>query len=145
MNVHDDNTSIYSKLLQLMFEAKHRTFAMGEDFDLTVMQSGVLMTLNADESKPMRVLSDYFMCDASTVTGLVDRLESRGLIQRQNHPTDRRIKLIGLTARGIKLKNDIQAKMKQIENDRLATILSPSERATLSELLDRIIDDPQDR
>jgi Mn-dependent DtxR family transcriptional regulator len=39
-------------------------------------------------------------CHDSNVTGLVDRLEQRGLIERQSNPNDRRVKLIALTKAG---------------------------------------------
>ena len=44
-------------------------------------------------------LADTLSCDASNVTGLVDRLESRGLVRRQPSPDDRRVKVLAPHAR----------------------------------------------
>jgi DNA-binding MarR family transcriptional regulator len=44
-------------------------------------------------------------CHDSNVTGLVDRLEQRGLIERQSNPKDRRVKLIALTKTGETFRN----------------------------------------
>lgn len=46
-------------------------------------------------------------CEASNLTGLVDRLEARGLVERQPHPDDRRVKCVGLTAAGEQLGRDV--------------------------------------
>ena len=55
------------------------------------------MSIQPDESKPMKVLAAQWRCDASYVTSLVDGLEQRGLVERRLHPTDRRAKTIALT------------------------------------------------
>jgi DNA-binding MarR family transcriptional regulator len=48
----------------------------------------------------MTSIADALACDASNVTGIVDRLETRGLIARGNAAHDRRIKTITLTTHG---------------------------------------------
>jgi len=52
----------------------------------------------------MRVLAETLSCDASNVTGLVDRLESKGLVARQSSAEDRRVKVLTLTAAGARLR-----------------------------------------
>ena len=49
---------------------------------------------------PMGELASALSCDASNVTGLVDRLESRGLLQRSPSAEDRRVKVLSLTPLG---------------------------------------------
>ena len=49
---------------------------------------------------PMNELAALLACDNSNVTGLVDRLEARGLVTRQPSPEDRRVKHIVLTDAG---------------------------------------------
>jgi DNA-binding MarR family transcriptional regulator len=66
--------------------------------DLTAMQTKVLWQL--DRPCPMRAIADVLHCDASNVTGIVDRLEARGLVERQSAPHDRRIKQVARTAAG---------------------------------------------
>jgi DNA-binding MarR family transcriptional regulator len=135
--------SVFWELTQLMYQSKHRSAQIAEEYRLTVMQSWAILLLTEDNPLPMRRLSDVFMCDASTITGLVDRLEARGIIHRQSQPNDRRIKLIALTPEGAALKAAIQAKTEAAESERLNHVLSPAERRTLHELLARVLASPQ--
>jgi DNA-binding MarR family transcriptional regulator len=100
MKNDNSHQAVFWELLQLMYQGKHRIYEIAEEYKLTIMQASAIMILSVDEPKPMGKLSDYFMCDASTVTGLVDRLENSGLICRKSHATDRRITLIALTYAG---------------------------------------------
>ena len=63
-----------------------------------------LMRLVPDRREPMRALADMWRCDASTVTWIVDRLEKQGLVERQAHETDRRVKVVVLSDRGRRLR-----------------------------------------
>src|ERR1700674_5966110 len=49
---------------------------------------------------PMNEVAGKLHCDPSNVTGIVDRLEGRGLIERKNLTKDRRVKVLGTKARG---------------------------------------------
>jgi DNA-binding MarR family transcriptional regulator len=48
-----------------------------------------------------------YECDPSNITGIIDGLEQKGLVSRQEHPTDRRIKVIVLEPAGQKLKRQL--------------------------------------
>ena len=126
-------------MMQVMFHAKHHMHEIAEKHGLTVMQSSMLAMLKDGEPLAMRVLSDSFMCDASNVTGLADRLEARGLVKRQDHPTDRRIKLIALTDDGAKLRDTILAEAMEVEATRINPVLNEDERATLLVHLQKIL------
>jgi DNA-binding MarR family transcriptional regulator len=141
MNVQEEDQPVYVQLRQLMFQSKHRIYQIAEKYDLTLMQSTALTMLTEDNPKAMRALSDYFMCDASTVTGLVDRLEGRHLIARSNHPTDRRVKLLALTDEGSKLREQIMAETEKAETKRLNEILTKTEVATLQTILSKILNE----
>lgn len=142
MKNDDSHEAVFWELLQLMYQGKHRIYEIAEEYKLTVMQASTLMILSEDDPKPMRNLSNYFMCDASAVTGLVDRLEKNNLINRNNHPTDRRITLVSLTPKGAKLKKELTDKTQKAEAERLNKVLNADERKTLHELLKRVIDSP---
>jgi DNA-binding MarR family transcriptional regulator len=142
MTHKDDHESVFWELLQLMYQGKHRVYEIADSYKLTVMQASALMILSEDEPKPMRMRSDYFMCDASSVTGLVDRLEKNHLILRKNHPSDRRITLISLSPEGAKLKKELSAQTEAAEAERLNNVLNETERKTLHEFIRRIIDAP---
>src|SRR5438552_529800 len=74
------------------------------EFDLTAMQGHVLRILEPDKPVAMSTLADALSCDASNVTGIVDKLESRGLIARQGAEGDRRIKMLAVTEKGRKMR-----------------------------------------
>jgi DNA-binding MarR family transcriptional regulator len=78
----------------------------GDELGLTVAQVDVLRQLNALGATPMSRLAEILNCEASNLTGLVDRLELRGLVERQADPTDRRVRLLALTAEGEKASQD---------------------------------------
>lgn len=144
-NMKDNNSHnlVFWDLLQLMYQGKHRLYEMAEEYKLTVMQASALMMLSEDDPKPMRNLCTYFMCDASSVTGLVDRLEKNALINRQNHPTDRRVTLISLTPEGAKMKKELSARSEKAEAERLNAVLTEEEQKTLQKLVRRILDSPK--
>ena len=57
-----------------------------------------------EEPMPMSELARRLDCDNSNITGIVDRLESRGLIARSPSSEDRRVKLLVLTEKGEELR-----------------------------------------
>jgi DNA-binding MarR family transcriptional regulator len=59
----------------------------------------------------MSVLADTLICDASNVTGIVDKLETRGLIVRQSAENDRRIKMLAITPKGRELRQRLCARL----------------------------------
>src|SRR5260370_1388861 len=66
------------------------------EFYLHPAQAGALLQL--DSPLPMSELAALLACDNSNVTGLIDRLEGRGLVARQPSSQDRRVKHVVLTA-----------------------------------------------
>ena len=95
-----------------------------------------LLVLPLDEALSMRQLARRLGCDNSYVTPLVDALEKRGLAVRQPHPTDRRIKVIVLTDRGLDLARRVQ--LADTTPPAAFSALTGSEAATLCELLRKV-------
>jgi DNA-binding MarR family transcriptional regulator len=81
-----------------------------EELDLTPMQGHALRVLDPDKPVSMNTLADSLICDASNVTGIVDKLESRGLIERQGAEHDRRIKMLVVTKVGRELRERLAAR-----------------------------------
>jgi DNA-binding MarR family transcriptional regulator len=79
---------------------KARIFALAQEFDIAPMQVHALYTLEPGEEVPMSALAGTLRCDPSNVTGITDRLEARGLIERRSAAHDRRLKLLALTPEG---------------------------------------------
>jgi len=59
----------------------------------------------------MSALAGTLACDPSNVTGIVDRLEARGLIRRRASTEDRRAKRLALTPRGERLRARLKDRM----------------------------------
>ncbi len=77
----------------------YRAFARRADgLDLTLLQGTALHALSSP--MPMNVFASTLSLEGSTVTGLADRLEARGLVERRPDPSDRRVKLLALTEAG---------------------------------------------
>jgi DNA-binding MarR family transcriptional regulator len=79
--------------------------------DLTPNDSRALHTLDAHAGRTMRSLADEWACDASNATWIVDRLEARGFAERREKPGDRRVKLVVLTAAGMKARERLRQAM----------------------------------
>jgi MarR family transcriptional regulator, organic hydroperoxide resistance regulator len=79
----------------------------------------------------MSELAGILGCDNSNVTGIIDRLEYRGLVERRPAEHDRRVKLLALTAAGEELRTEL--------GDRLHA--PPAELATLSDADQRALRD----
>jgi DNA-binding MarR family transcriptional regulator len=68
---------------------------------LTPPQASLLRTMEPEAPATMSALAAALCCHASNITGLVDRLEEQGLVERQPSQADRRVKQIGLTPKGL--------------------------------------------
>ena len=95
-----------------------------------------LCMMDASVAKPMRALADACSTDASNATWVVDRLESQGLVERRSVPGDRRVKLVGLTARGAKIRAAIMEAMHQPPLEVLA--LDRNDLVALANILTKI-------
>ena len=83
-------------------------------------------------------LAEALACDASNVTGLVDRLESRGLVRRQPSPEDRRVKALELTPPGARLRSKVLERMAKPPGS--LGRLSADEHRALVKILKRLLD-----
>lgn len=90
------------------------------ELGLTPGHVKALAVLDPDQPEPMRAMADSLACDASMVTWLVDRLEERGLVQRRASSTDRRVKTVVLTERGIELRERLSRAMFEPPEELLA-------------------------
>src|SRR5919204_5994412 len=80
----------WALMFELMHVSKQRFMAIASEFDLSPPQVMALRHLDPDEPKPMSELALALRCDNSNVTGIVDRLEDRGLVERRPGERDRR-------------------------------------------------------
>jgi DNA-binding MarR family transcriptional regulator len=108
----DPATEAWTLATQLMFsERPPRVPAVASELDLSPMALKLFYSLEPGSELSMSVLAETLFCDASNVTGIVDRLEARALIERRDDPRDRRVKLIALTDAGVAMRDRIRARM----------------------------------
>src|SRR5882724_9247020 len=87
-----DTCRAWQLLVKFFFAQRVHLPSLGEPFELSPVQCHVLHLIEPGRPLPMRRLAETLGCDASNVTGLVDRLEARGLVERRPSSEDRRVK-----------------------------------------------------
>ncbi|MFD5747603.1 MarR family winged helix-turn-helix transcriptional regulator [Streptomyces sp. NPDC127033] len=106
------------------------------EHSLTGAQARVLGLLSS-EPMPMRRIAQKLKCEPSNVTGIVDRLEARNLVERRPDPDDRRVKLAAPTEKGrataARLRDSLGFAREPLAG------LSEEERTTLRDLLKRML------
>jgi DNA-binding MarR family transcriptional regulator len=98
-------------MFELIHLSKRRFMAIASEFELSPPQVMALRQLDPDEPKPMSELALALRCDNSNVTGIVDRLEDRGLVERRAAAHDRRVKMLSITPRGAKIRAALAARL----------------------------------
>ena len=136
---HSDACRAWQLLMKFFFAQRAHLPASGGAFDLSPAQCHVLHLIEPGRPLPMRRLADTLSCDASNVTGLVDRLESRGLVQRQASSGDRRVKALELTASGKRVRADLLGQM--AKRSLPLSKLSVRQQRTLVRLLEALVDE----
>ena len=97
--------------MKLYFVQRRHLPDWAGQFGLSHVQCHVLHLIEPGRPLPMSRLAEVLSCDASNVTGLVDRLESRGLIRRVAGTADRRVKVLDLTPTGARLRAELVSRM----------------------------------
>jgi DNA-binding MarR family transcriptional regulator len=122
-------------LVRFLTSAKDHFMSGLAEMDLTPPQGFALHHL--DTPMPMGQLAEEMGYDASHITGIVDRLEARGLVERRPDPRDRRVKLLVTTDDGRDLRQRIQDQV----FDRLPVLerLTAAQRRQLRDLLRRAV------
>jgi DNA-binding MarR family transcriptional regulator len=115
-----------------------RFLATAGEFDLSPPQCGALLMLEPGTPVPMRELAARLHCDNSNVTGIADRLEARGLVERRSAEHDRRVKHLVVTAEGAALRERLVERMGE-PPESLARLTTAEQRA-LRDLLRKALD-----
>jgi MarR family transcriptional regulator, organic hydroperoxide resistance regulator len=95
-----------------------------------------LFFLEPDATVRMGDLAEHLSCDASYVTNLADALEERGLAERHQHPTDRRVKTLMLSPAGVAAKQQLFDLI--YEPPPGLDVLSAAEQRELRDLLHKV-------
>jgi len=130
-----------SYLLHQMAERQQAYYtSCANEFGLSAAQAKVLMSLQPGEEVPMRVLAERVGSDPSNLTGLVDKLETRGALRRSPDPGDRRVKTLRLTEDGRQLRNSFWHRLTH-DAGPIAPLTADQVRQ-LSELLEAALHQP---
>ena len=115
-----------------------RVGAVLGELGLTFAQAHALRLLDPDSPLPMSALAERLLCDASNVTGIADRLEARGLVERRAGEGDRRVKTLALTPAGSELRDRVHELMAEPPAAILA--LAPADQRALRDILRRAVE-----
>jgi len=129
----------------LISAAKSVRRAFGEaiaSYDVTPGQARALRVVSGYGPIRLSALADRLRIAARSATEVVDALESRGLVQREADPADRRATCVVLTEEGRRLRGAIDEARRTSTEKRLA-MLTDDDRAELTRILRLIVD--QDR
>jgi DNA-binding MarR family transcriptional regulator len=108
------------------------------ELGLTFTMAHALRLLDPDSPRPMGEIAELLVCDASNVTGIADRLEARGLIERHPGEADRRVKVLALTPAGVELRDKVLELM--AEPPAPIAALSPADQRALRDILRRAVE-----
>ena len=128
-----------SGLVRLTFLIQNLYAEVGRGCDLTVAQAQMLCTLS-DQSVGMAELSGLLGVERSSLTGLVDRAEQRGLVVREADPHDRRAINVTLTAAGETAVHRFHDELTE-RLDKLLAELPATERERFTRTLGRVVAD----
>jgi MarR family transcriptional regulator, organic hydroperoxide resistance regulator len=106
--VGDSGREAWAIFFEIAMENRSRLLEALEELDLTFMQAHVLRLLDPTTPRPMGDLAETLKCDASNITGIVDRLEARGLVTRGSAPSDRRVKTLAPTPAGLEMRQRVR-------------------------------------
>ncbi|MFD3702003.1 MarR family winged helix-turn-helix transcriptional regulator [Nocardia sp. NPDC058658] len=124
------------ELLSVSFGAFSGDFIAAAASENLTASQGKTLTVLRRGPVAMRALAEKLSCDASNVTGIINRLEKRGLVQRAASPADRRVTNLVITPEGERVTDAIRAKMR-VTQDGLNR-LSDQDRDALHSLLERV-------
>jgi MarR family transcriptional regulator, organic hydroperoxide resistance regulator len=136
-------TDVAREAWELLFrvaKAKHGVLTTRlAELDLTPVQAHALRRLDPERPLAMSALAEALYCHASNVTGIVDRLESRGLVARTPGTDDRRVKTLVLTPEG----TEVRARVIDLLTEPPAALatLSAADQRALRDILRRAVAD----
>jgi len=124
-------------LAQLSFLIHGLIERRAREHDLSIIQTRLLGVLR-DRRPTMNELARFLDLDKSSVTGLIDRAERRGLVERVPSAADRRAVLVCLTDQGRLFAAEAAARF-EADVSLLLELLPPADREALAGLISRLL------
>ncbi|MCJ7773322.1 MAG: MarR family transcriptional regulator [Desulfobacterales bacterium] len=103
-------------------------------FNITAAQGMIINFLFVSDLITSSELGKRTMLDSATLTGILDRLETSGIVERKQHPDDRRAILVGLTQKGTEIAGKLIMAAEEANKDFLAS-LTAQQQTLLKDLL----------
>ena len=110
------------------------------DVNVTPVQFALLFAASKETGLDQRTLAGRIGLDTSTIGAVVDRLESRGLIERKVSPDDKRVRLLSVTPAGKKLLQWVMPGMLRAQ-DRMLAPLSKADRTKFMAMIKTIVEE----
>jgi DNA-binding MarR family transcriptional regulator len=135
--VPDEIPHLVDALAQLSFVILNALTEIAGEYDLSIIQIRLLGVLRDREPK-MNTLGRHLGLDKSSISGLVDRAQRRGLVIRTPSETDGRSFRVSITETG----RQIAEKVSTAYAERIATLtetMAPQDRQLLAQYADRIV------
>lgn len=129
---------IVEAIIYLYTEARRLTKEQAARHGLTGPQLSVAKILQDIGDLSLSELSERINAQNSTVTGIVDRMEREGLVERKRSSDDRRVVHIRLTKKGHELARSMNFEPFEIFRDAFRNALTAQELGTLLQLLDKL-------
>jgi DNA-binding MarR family transcriptional regulator len=133
-----DQGDLIDALVRTSFVTMAVLNRVGAEYDLSLTQLRVLAILR-DRRVKMSELADYLGLDKSTISGLVDRAEKRGLLQRIPNPIDGRGVDVTLSTEGMELADRGASQIARSLSPMTST-LTRAEAHRLTALLERMLE-----
>ena len=106
---------------------------------ITPVQYAALTAVGRQQGVDQRTLARTIGFDTSTIGSVIDRLEARGLMQRNAHPDDRRVRLLTITAEGEQLLQQVEPGMLRAQ-ERMLEPLAPEQRGVFMDMLHTLVE-----
>src|SRR5262249_41152251 len=126
------------RLMRLRFAVMSLSSEAFRPLNLGIMQAALLRFLRVHPGSSPSDYASFMGADSAAVVRLVDSLEKRGLVRREDDPSDRRRWTLALTPSGEKLSRDV-ARLQRGIRERLRSALTEREMRALLGLLDKAI------
>ena len=135
-----ESIGLVDGLFQLSFLLQSRLGRIAAAHELSLIQVRLLGILR-DREPGMNELARYLELEKSSLSGLVDRAEARGFVERVPSADDRRAATVRLTPLGRQLARTVADKVRK-EVAALLAVLPEKDRAKLTSLVARIVSQP---
>lgn len=122
----------------LLTTAQHSVFLKMTEklsvFDITPVQYAVLYCLWENDKRSPKEIAERLKLENSTISGILERMEKKGLIERSISKEDRRYIQVMVTEKGASLKDAVLAAVEEVNNE-VMSVFSDNDREMLKSWL----------